>query len=71
MNNQFSPFYLIKCASFLWKLKRVLTLMIKREKGIRIGGICFYNTFDLCLALKMMNFENVVIYFYVVKGMNA
>jgi hypothetical protein len=36
--------------------------MIKKTKGIEIGEIHFYNTFDsnVFLALKIMNFEDVI-----------
>jgi hypothetical protein len=57
-------------------LQRILTLMIKKSKAIEIDEIHFtthMNTFDsnMFLALKIMNFEDVVltkiIHFYVIK----
>ncbi len=59
------------------KLERISTLKIKRAKKIEMGEIHFYNTFgfNVLLALKIMNFENVtltkIIHFYVIKNMNA
>jgi hypothetical protein len=44
-------------------LERISTLRIKRAKQIEIGEIHFYNTFgfNVLLALKIMNFENVAL----------
>jgi hypothetical protein len=61
-------------------LKRILTLIIKRAKGLELVKIIFItylNTFGskMFLTLKIMDFENVpltkVIHVYVIKGMNA
>jgi len=38
-------FFLIECAPFLFKLE-ILTLKIKRTKGIEIDEIQFYKTFE-------------------------
>lgn len=52
-------------------------MRIKRAKQIEIGEIHFYNTFgfNVFLALKIMNFENValtqIIHFYVIKNKDA
>jgi len=56
-------FFLIKCASFFFKLK-FLTLMIKRTKGIEIDEIQFYKTFEhiwfqCVLGSNFLNFEDV------------
>jgi hypothetical protein len=64
--------------SFL-KLKTILTLMIRREKGLEhvIFFITNLNTFGskVLLILKIMNFENVfltkIVHVYVIEGMNA
>jgi len=69
-----------KCAPFLLKLKRILTLMIKRAKGLEPMKIVFIidlNTFGskVFLTLKIMDFENVplrkFVHVYMIKGMNA
>jgi hypothetical protein len=61
-------------------LKRILTLIIKRAKGLELMKTIFkthLNTFDskMFLTLKIMDFENVlltkVIHIYVIKGINA
>jgi len=74
-------FFLIPNAhhSFL-KLARILTLMVRREKGFELM-IFFYithlSTFGskVFLTLKIMDFENVsltkVVHVYVIEGMNA
>ncbi len=63
-----------------WKLERILTLMIKRAKGLelmKIVLITHLNTFGpkVFLTLKIMDFENVawtkVVHIYVIKGMNV
>lgn len=70
----FSVVNVLNCFS---KLERISTLRIKRAKQIEIGEIHFYNTFgfNVLLALKFMNFENValtqIIHFYVIKNRNA
>jgi hypothetical protein len=70
---KFPPFFFIK-------LERILTLMIKREKGIELMKIIFitdFNTFgsNVLLTLKIMDFENVVltkfVHIYVIEGMSA
>jgi hypothetical protein len=61
-------------------LERILTLIIKKAKGLELMKIIFMphlNTFDtkVFLSLKIMDFENVtltkIIHIYVIKGMNA
>jgi hypothetical protein len=63
-----------------WKLKRILTLIIKRAKGLELMKIIFIthlSTFDtkVFLSFKIMDFENVtlpkIIHIYVIEGMNA
>jgi hypothetical protein len=64
--------------SFL-ELKRILTLMIRKAKGLEL--ILFFitnlSTFGskILLTLKIMDFENVplteVVHFYVIKEVNA
>jgi hypothetical protein len=54
------------CAPFLLKLKRILTLMIRRAKGLELMKIVFIthlNTFGskVFLTLKVMDFENVAL----------
>ncbi len=58
----------------------ILTLMIKKAKGLELMKIVFMthlNTFGskVLLTLKIMDFENVtltkVLHIYVIKGMNA
>jgi hypothetical protein len=54
----------IKCAPFLLKIGKDLTLMIKRGKGFKLMKIVFItdlNTFSskVFLTLKIMDFENV------------
>jgi hypothetical protein len=55
-------FLLIKCAPFLFKLKKILTLMIIISKALEIGKIHFkthLNIFvsNVPLTLKILNFE--------------
>jgi hypothetical protein len=62
-------------------VERILTLMIRRAKGLEMMKIVFINhlgTFDskVFLTLKIMNFENLSLtkhcsYIYVIKGMSA
>jgi hypothetical protein len=61
-------------------LERILTLIIRREKGLELMKIVFItnlNTFGskVLLTLKIMDFENVtltkVVHIYVIMGMNA
>jgi hypothetical protein len=61
-------------------LKRILTLIIRRAKGLELMEIVFMthlSTFgsNFLLTLKIIDFENValtkVVYIYVIKGMNA
>jgi hypothetical protein len=61
-------------------LERILTLTIKRAKGLELMKIVFIthvNTFGskMFVTLKIMDFESValskVIHIYVIKGMNA
>jgi hypothetical protein len=40
------------------KLERFLTLMIKRTKGIEIGEICPYNTFEHIWFKNVFCLEN-------------
>jgi len=62
------------------KLERILTLMIRRAKGLELMKIIFMtllSTFgsEIFLTLKIMDFENVIlinkIHIYVIEGMNA
>jgi hypothetical protein len=61
-------------------LDRILTLIIRRAKGLELMKIVFItnlNTFGskVLLTLKIMDFENVtltkVVHIYVIMGMNA
>jgi hypothetical protein len=71
---------MILCHSFS-KLETILTLMIKRTKGIKIDEVFFTTHLNIfcsnmfLVKLKIKNFEDVVltkvIHFYVVKSMNA
>ncbi len=63
-----------------WKLKRILTLMIRKAEGLKSMKnilITHLSTFGLkvFLTLKVMNFENVILIFknhiYMIKGTNA
>jgi hypothetical protein len=65
---------------FFSKLERILTLMIKRAKGLELKKTIFLtdlNTFGLkvLLTLLIMDFENVpltkVAHVDVIEGMNA
>jgi len=69
-----------KCAPFLLKIGKDLTLMINRVKGLGLMKIVFItnlNTFSskVLLTLKNMDFENMpltkIIHAYVIKGLNA
>jgi cephalosporin-C deacetylase-like acetyl esterase len=60
--------------------ERILTLMIRRAKGLELMNYFFIthlNTFDskVFLTLKIMDFENValtkVVHIYVIKDMNS
>jgi hypothetical protein len=62
------------------KLERILTLMIRRAKGLELINFIFttdLSTFgsNMFLTLKIMDFENValikVIHIYVIEGMIA
>ncbi len=62
------------------KLKRNLTLMIRREKKLELMKIVLItnlNTFgsNVLLSLKIIKFENViltkVVHIYVIEGMHA
>jgi hypothetical protein len=64
----------------IWKLERILTLMIRRAKGFELVKIVFLtnlNTFGskVFLTLKSMDFENVpltkVVHVYVIKGIQC
>jgi hypothetical protein len=61
-------------------LERILTLMIRREKGLELMKIVFIthlSTFGskVLLTFKIMDFESVtltkVVHIYVIEGMNA
>jgi hypothetical protein len=61
-------------------MERILTLMIKREKGLEIMDFKYImdlNTFgsNVLLTLKIMDFENVslikIVHIYVINGMNV
>jgi hypothetical protein len=59
-------FFLSNLHHSFWKLKRILTLMIRITKGFELIIIFFVihlNTFGskMYLTLKMMNFENVAL----------
>jgi hypothetical protein len=66
-------FFYSKCAQFLVKIGKDLNIEDQKSKKIEIDEIYFYHTFDfnVLLALKIMNFENVtltkIIHFYVIK----
>ncbi len=69
-----------KCAPFFKKLERILTLMIRRAKGLELMKMIFItnsNTLGskMFLTLKIVDFENVpltkVVHVYVIKDMNA
>ncbi len=69
-----------KCAPFLLKIGKDLTLMIKRAKGLKFMKFVFIidlNTFSskVFLTPKIMDFEIVplikVVHVYVIKDMNA
>ncbi len=80
-------YFFFKCLLFLpnvhhsfWKLERILTLMIRKEKIFELMKMVFItdlNTFDskVLLTLKIMDFENVpltkFVHVYVIEGMNA
>jgi hypothetical protein len=56
--------FLTKCAPFHLKIKRILTLMIKKTKGLemmKFDFITHLNTFGskVFLSLKIMDFQNV------------
>jgi len=61
-------------------LERILTLIIRREKGLEVMKIIFItnlSTFGskVFFTLKIMDFESVVltkvVHIYVIEGMNA
>ncbi len=73
-------FFLPNVHHFFSKLERILTLMIKRAKGLELKKTIFLtdlNTFGLkvLLTLLIMDFENVpltkVAHVDVIEGMNA
>jgi len=75
-----TSYFSTKCAPFLKKLKSILTLMIRKEKGFELMKIFFItnlSTFGskMLLTLKIMDFEIVgltkVVHMYVIEGMNA
>jgi len=61
----FKHFFSYKmCTILFWKLKRNLTLMIRREKRFELIKIVFLNdTFgsNVFLNLKIIDFENVIL----------
>jgi hypothetical protein len=68
------------CTILKNKLEKILTLMIRRAKGLELMKIIFItnlSTFGskMFLTLKIMDFENVPltkkIYVYVIEGMNV
>ncbi len=85
MDNPFffkMSFFLSNVHHAFRKLKRILTLMIKKAKGLELMKIVFIT--HLCtfgskvfLTLKIMDFESVPltkvvhIYIYMIEGMNA
>ncbi len=70
----------VKCLFLLpnvhhsWKLERILTLMMKRTKGLELIFIINLNTFGskVFLILKIMDFENLpstkVVHVYAIEG---
>jgi len=61
-------------------LERILTLIIKRAKGLELMKIVFITHLNIfgskvLLTLKIMDFENVfltkIVHIYVIKAMNA
>jgi hypothetical protein len=61
-------------------LERILTLMIRRTKGLELMKIVFIINLstlssEVALTLKIMDFENVpltkVVHVYVIEGVNA
>ncbi len=73
-------FFLPNVHHSLWKLERILTLMIIKAKRFELMKIIFIihlNTFGskVLLTLKIMDFENVafikVVHIYVIEGMDA
>jgi hypothetical protein len=53
-----------KCAPFILKLERILTLMIRNAKGLELMKIVFITNFStfgskMLLTLKIMDFESV------------
>jgi len=74
------PFFLPNGHHSFWKLKRILTLMIRMAKWFELMKIVLVtnlSTFGskVLLTLKNMNFENVfltkVVHVYVIECMNA
>ncbi len=60
------PFFIPNVHRSFWKLEMILTLMIRRVKGLELMKIVFIthlNTFGLkmFLTLKIMDFENVAL----------
>jgi len=62
------------------KLEKILTLMIRREKGLELMNFLYItdlSTFGskMLVTLKIVDFENVfltkVVHVYVIEGMNA
>jgi hypothetical protein len=67
-----------KCTPFVLKIGKILTLNIKKVKGLEIMILIInLNTFgsNMFFTLKFMDFENVVlvtiVHIYVIEGMNA
>ncbi len=63
----FKHFFSYKmCTILFWKLKRNLTLMIRRKKRFELMKIAFINDLDtfgsnVFLTLKIIDFENVIL----------
>ncbi len=75
-----TSFFSTKCAPFLLKIGEDFNIDNLKAKGTWIDEIIFIthlNTFgsNVCLTLKIMDFENVflikVVHIYVIKGMNV
>ncbi len=73
-------FFLQNVHHSFFKLERILTLMIKKAKGLELMKIIFIthlSTFGskMFLTLKTIDFENVpltkVVHIYVIEGTNA
>jgi len=53
-----ASFFLINVHYSSSKLERIVTLIIKREKGIEINKIHFYNTLEHIWLKRVVNYEN-------------